>query len=89
LFVLTESAADDEIVIEFVSRPGAVGETVMPMATLAFLFNVPRAQVTVPAEGVQVPCEVVTETKVTFGGSASLNATAEALEGPRLVTVIA
>ena len=51
---------------------------------LAASASVPSAQVTVPLDSEQVPCEGVAESNVTPAGSVSVTVTPVALEGPAL-----
>ena len=80
----TGSAVVAETVAWLVIVPGAERRTLISTVALAPLASVPSAQVTVPLDSEQVPCEGVAESNVTPAGSVSVTVTPVALEGPRV-----
>jgi len=68
--------------------PAVLGVTMIVMVALAPLASVPRLQVTVLPDRLQLPWLDVTETNVTLDGSVSLTLTFVAVPGPLLMTVI-
>jgi hypothetical protein len=86
LFVRTGSRASDVTLAWLVMGPCACGRTLIDAVALPPLLIVPSAQVTVPDDSVQVPCEAVAESNVTPLGSVSVSVTPVAPEGPALLT---
>lgn len=84
LFPGTGSVSLAATLAVFVSVPAAVGLTTIVTVALAVFARVPRLQLTV---AVQIPWLGVTETKVTFVGTASVKVTPVAGDGPLLVTM--
>ena len=84
LFGRLGSGTELVTVAELLSVPAVVGMTLMVTVAVPLLASVPRAQVTLLVP-LQLPCEAVAETKVTFAGSASEVVTPVAASGPLLV----
>jgi hypothetical protein len=68
--------------------PAALGVTTMVMVALAPLVSVPRLQVTVLPDRLQLPWLDEEETNVTLDGRVSVTLTFVAVPGPLLVMVI-
>ena len=66
--------------------PVAIGVTTMATGVLVTAM-VPRSQVTMPPDSLQLPWPGVADTKVTLAGKVSVRVTAVELAGPLLVTV--
>ena len=76
---------------EFVSSvvpPPRFGVTTTVSSTLVLAASVPRSHTIVPLALLQLPCEVVTETRLTPIGRTLLRMTPLAIEGPTLLTTI-
>ena len=66
--------------------PAVCGLTLISTSTIAPLASVPSAQVTVPLDSEQVPCDGVADSKVTPAGRSSVKLTPVALDGPEFST---
>ena len=74
-------------VASFVIVPASGGVTVISTVALASSASVPRSQVTVPVDSVQVPWLGLAEPKATPAGRVSVTCTPVAACGPALCTV--
>src|SRR6185503_1683827 len=78
------SPTEDTTLTWFVIVPAAGGRTLISTPAPCPFVIVPSAQVTVPLDSEQVPCEGVAESKLTPAGNVSVAETPAALEGPEL-----
>lgn len=87
LLELTGSATPLATLMVLLIVPLVLGFTTMVTVALASLARLPRLQVTVLPERLQLPLVVFADTKVRLVGRVSVNLDADAVEGPLLVTV--
>ena len=88
LLVEVKSITPDVTLAVLVTAPSLMAVAVIVTVAVALLTRLPSAQLTTPLVWLEVPCVVVADTNATLAGSASVNTTPLAGDGPRLVTMM-